>query len=102
MTYCFTDRFAGGRLGLLRKGYRRQERKDYDWERNQSHWMLHSKKKEILRPLHRRANGKDRSWRSAFAGAALCRPEQADPAATLRNPSMQVPICDYPSHSDFR
>jgi hypothetical protein len=33
---------------------------------------------------------------------ALCRPEQADPAATLRNPSMQVPICDYPSHSDFR
>jgi hypothetical protein len=33
---------------------------------------------------------------------ALCRPKQADPAATLRNPSMQVPICDYPSHSDFR
>jgi hypothetical protein len=30
MTYCFTDPFAGGRLGLLRKGYRRQERKDYD------------------------------------------------------------------------
>jgi hypothetical protein len=33
--------------------------------------MLHSKKKEILRPLHRRANGKDRSWRSAFAAPGI-------------------------------
>jgi hypothetical protein len=39
---------------------------------------------------------------AAFAAPGKCRPEQADPAGTLRNPSMQAPICDYPSHSDFR
>jgi hypothetical protein len=38
-----------------------------------------------------------------FCGARHCAGlNRADPAAALRNPSMQAPMCDHPSHSDFR